>query len=340
MVQKIILGEPMKRLTKLKHFLVGFVALTSLSSTIWAQGDAYPNKPIKLVITWPVGGFADTLGRALATQMSTLLGQQVVVENRGGANGMIGADVVAKSAPDGYTLMFQSVTSHAINPSMYGKTPYSTEKDIVPIAIVGSVPMLLVANTNFPAKNISSLIAMAKRDPDGIGYASFGNGSASHLAGALFTNQAGIKMTHVPYKGGAPAITDTIGGQIPLSFSAFGLALPHVKAGKLVALGTTSSSRAKLLPDVPTIAEAGNLKDYEMSIVYAVWAPTGVPAPILNKLSKTIEQVINSNTFKEKVAADGGEVMNLTTTAESQVYFQKEMQRLSKIVKDGNIKAD
>ena len=330
----------MKRLTKLKRFLVGFVVLASLSSTIWAQGDPYPNKPIKLVITWPVGGFADTLGRALATQMSTLLGQQVVVENRGGANGMIGADVVAKSAPDGYTLMFQSVTSHAINPSMYGKTPYSTEKDIVPIAIVGSVPMLLVANTNFPAKNINALIAMAKRDPDGIAYASFGNGSASHLAGALFTNQAGIKMTHVPYKGGAPAITDTIGGQIPLSFSAFGLALPHIKAGKLVALGTTSSSRVKLLPDVPTIAEAGNLKDYEMSIVYAVWAPTGVPAPILNKLSKTIEQVISSNTFKEKVVADGGEVMNLTTTAESQVYFQKEMQRLSKIVKDGNIKAD
>jgi tripartite-type tricarboxylate transporter receptor subunit TctC len=330
----------MKRLTKFKYFLAGLVVLTSLSSTIYAQGDPYPNKPIKLVITWPVGGFADTLGRALATQMSALLGQQVVVENRGGANGMIGADLVAKSAPDGYTLMFQSVTSHAINPSMYGKTPYSTEKDIVPIAIVGSVPMLLVANTNFPAKNINELIAMAKKDPDGIAYASFGNGSASHLAGALFTNQAGIKMTHVPYKGGAPAITDAIGGQIPLSFSAFGLALPHVKAGKLVALGTTSSSRAKLLPDVPTIADAGNLKDYEMSIVYAVWAPTGVPAPILNKLSKTIEQVISSNTFKEKVVADGGDVMNITTTGESQAYFQKEMQRLSKIVKDGNIKAD
>jgi len=272
--------------------------------------------------------------------MSTILGQQVVVENRGGANGMIGADLVAKSLPDGYTLMLQSVTSHAINPSMYGKTPYSTEKDIVPIAIVGSVPMLLVANTNFPPKSISELISLAKKDPDGIAYASFGNGSASHLAGALFTNQAGIKMAHIPYKGGAPAITDTIGGQIPLSFSAFGLALAHIKAGKLVALGTTGSSRAKLLPDVPTIAEAGNLKDYEMSIVYALWAPTGVPVPILNKLSKAIEQVTSSNTFKEKLLADGGEVINITTTRESQIYFQKEMQRLSKIVKDANIKAD
>jgi tripartite-type tricarboxylate transporter receptor subunit TctC len=147
-------------------------------------------------------------------------------------------------------------------------------------------------------------------------------------------------MTHIPYKGGAPAITDALGGQVPLSFSAFGLALPHVKSGKLVALATTGSTRAKLLPDVPTIEEAGNLKGYEMSIVYAVWAPSGIPRPILNKLSNAIEQVTLSSAFKEKVASDGGEVMNLSTPAESYVYYQKETQRLSKIVKDGNIKAD
>jgi tripartite-type tricarboxylate transporter receptor subunit TctC len=316
-----------------------FVLLGVLHPVAWAQADAYPNRPIKLIITWPVGGFADTLGRTVATQLGAILGQQVVVENRGGANGMIGADAVAKSAPDGYTLMFQSVTSHAINPTMYGKTPYA-EKDISPIVVVASVPMLLVANPSFPAKNIGDLIALAKKDPDAIAYASFGNGSASHLAGALFTNQAGIKMTHIPYKGGAPAITDALSGQVPLSFSAFGVALPHVKAGKLVALATTGSVRAKLLPDVPTIEEAGNLKGYEMSIVYAVWAPTGVPRPILSKLSNAIEQVIVSNAFKEKVASDGGEVMNLSTPAESYVYYQKEMQRLSKIVKDGKIKAD
>jgi tripartite-type tricarboxylate transporter receptor subunit TctC len=330
----------MKNLTKVKIFATGVAIVTSFFSTAWSQVDPYPNRSIKLIVTWPAGGFADTLGRALASQMSTNLGQQVVIENRGGANGMIGADVVAKSQPDGYTLMFQSVTSHAINPTMYGKTPYSTEKDLIPIAVVGSVPLLLVANPSFSAKNITELITLAKKDPESIAYASFGNGSASHLAGALFTNQAGIKMTHVPYKGGAPAITDAIGGQIPLSFSAFGVALPHIKTGKLIPLGTTSSSRAKLLPDVPTIAEAGNLKDYEMSIVYAIWAPSGVPAPILNKLSKSIEQVVASNIFKEKLVSDGGEVMNLATTAESQIYFQKEMQRLSKIVKDGNIKAD
>ena len=325
---------------KVTSLLIGLASLGIFQATASAQADAYPNRPIKLVITWPVGGFADTLGRTVANQLGPILGQQIVVENRGGANGMIGADAVAKAAPDGYTLMFQSVTSHAINPTMYGKTPYSTEKDIVPLAVVASVPMLLVANPSLPAKNIAELIALAKKKPDELSYASFGNGSASHLAGELFTNQASIKMTHIPYKGGAPAITDTLSGQVPMSFSAFGVALPHVKSGKLIALGTTGPTRAKLLPDVPTIEEAGNLKGYEMSIVYAVWAPAGVPAPILSKLSKALEQVVASAAFKEKLVNDGGEVMNISTPAESNVYFQKEMQRLSKIVKDGNIKAD
>lgn len=325
---------------KVISLLIGLASMCVFQTAVHAQADGYPNRPIKLVITWPVGGFADTLGRAVANQLGPILGQQIVVENRGGANGMIGADAVAKAAPDGYTLMFQSVTSHAINPTMYGKTPYSTEKDIVPLAVVASVPMLLVANPNLPAKNIAELIALAKKKPDELSYASFGNGSASHLAGELFTNQAGIKMTHVPYKGGAPAITDTLSGQVQMSFSAFGVALPHVKSGKLIALGTTGPTRAKLLPDVPTIEEAGNLKGYEMSIVYAVWAPAGVPAPILSKLSKALEQVVASAAFKEKLVNDGGEVMTISTPAESNAYFQKEMQRLSKIVKDGNIKAD
>ena len=325
---------------KLASLFLGLASLGIFQTAAMAQADAYPNRPIKLIITWPVGGFADTLGRTVANQLGPILGQQIVVENRGGANGMIGADAVAKAAPDGYTLMFQSVTSHAINPTMYSKTPYSTEKDIIPLAVIAQVPMLLVANPNLAAKNIAELIALAKKEPDTLSYASFGNGSASHLAGALLTNQAGIKMTHIPYKGGGPAITDTLGGQVPMSFSAFGVALPHVKSGKLIALGTTGPSRAKLLPDVPTIEESGNLKGYEMSIVYAVWSPAGMPAPIISRLTKALEQVVASSAFKEKVTNDGGEVMNLSTPAESNAYFQKEMQRLSKIVKDGNIKAD
>ena len=277
-----------KRLTSL---FLGLASLGIFQTSAIAQADTYPNRPIKLIITWPVGGFADTLGRTVANQLGPILGQQIVVENRGGANGMIGADAVAKAAPDGYTLMFQSVTSHAINPTMYSKTPYSAEKDIIPLAVIAQVPMLLVANPNLAAKNIAELIALAKKEPDTLSYASFGNGSASHLAGALLTNQAGIKITHIPYKGGAPAITDTLSGQVPMSFSAFGVALPHVKSGKLIALGTTGPSRAKLLPDVPAIEESGNLKGYEMSIVYAVWAPAGMPAPIISRLTKALEQI-------------------------------------------------
>ena len=325
---------------RLSSLFLGLASLGIFQTSAIAQADTYPNRPIKLIITWPVGGFADTLGRTVANQLGPILGQQIVVENRGGANGMIGADAVAKAAPDGYTLMFQSVTSHAINPTMYSKTPYSTEKDIIPLAVIAQVPMLLVANPNLAAKNIAELIALAKKEPDTLSYASFGNGSASHLAGALLTNQAGIKITHIPYKGGAPAITDTLSGQVPMSFSAFGVALPHVKSGKLIALGTTGPSRAKLLPDVPAIEESGNLKGYEMSIVYAVWAPAGMPAPIISRLTKALEQIVASSAFKGKVTNDGGEVMNLSTPVESNAYFQKEMQRLSKIVKDGNIKAD
>ena len=322
------------------HILLISLFFLSSSSSAQTISDGYPNKPIKLVITWPVGGFADILGRTLATQLGPILGQQIIVENKGGANGMIGADAVAKSPADGYTLMFQSVTSHGTNPAMYSKTPYSTEKDIQPLAVIASVPLMLVANPNFPAKSIAELIALSKKQPDSISYASFGNGSASHLAGVLFAEQAGIKLTHIPYKGGAPAITDTIGGQVPLSFSAFGLALPHVKTGKLVPLGTTGSLRAKPLPDVPAIGEGGILKGYEMTIVYAVWAPTGLPSAVNNRLSKAIEQVVNSNAFREKLVGDGGEIMTIFSQSESQAYFQKELARLGKIVRDGNIRAD
>jgi tripartite-type tricarboxylate transporter receptor subunit TctC len=330
MVQKIIQGKPMKRLTKLKRFLVGFAVLTSLSSTIWAQGDVYPNKPIKLVITWPVGGFADTLGRALAAQMSTLLGQQVVVENRGGANGMIGADVVAKSAPDGYTLMFQSVTSHAINPSMYEKTPYSTEKDIVPIAIVGSVPMLLVANTNFPAKNINALIAMAKRDPDGIAYASFGNGSASHLAGALFTNQAGIKMTHVPYKGAGPAVLGLLGKEIDFVSTGPASIVAQVKAGKIRVLAHWGDGKLAALPDVPSLKSLGvNLQFDQWS---GLFVPIGTPEPIVLKLRQAARAAATDDKVIQTIQKAGSPVEYLDAP-DFQVYWDADAKVLDRVVR-------
>lgn len=302
--------------------------------------DAYPSKPITLIVPWPPGGFNDVLGRTVAAQLQQNLGQTVIVVNKGGANGMLGTDFVAKQPADGYTLMFHSVTSHATNPFIYAKVPYSTEKDIMPLAVIASVPLLLVANPSFPAKTIPDLIAMAKKQPGAISYASFGNGSASHLAGALFAKQAGVQMVHIPYKGGGPAITDTLGGQVPLFYSAFGLALQQVKAGKLVALGTTGRTRSPQLPDVPTIAEAGNLKGYEMSIVYALWAPTGLKTEIVARLEKAVDQVISSDSFKERLNDEGAEPMRLLTVPESRAFFTAESVRLGKIVKDNGISLD
>jgi tripartite-type tricarboxylate transporter receptor subunit TctC len=320
-------------------------ALAALAAWITAgahaqSADSYPGKPVTLVVTWPAGGFADLLGRTVAAQLGQALGQSVVVENKGGANGVIGAAAVAKAAADGYTLMFQSVTSHAINPAIYARLPYNTDSDLVPLAVIASVPLLLVGHPGFAAKTVPQLVELAKQQPDTIAYASFGNGSASHLAGALFANQAGLKLSHIPYKGGGPALTDTLGGQVPLYFSAFGLALPQVQAGKLVALGITSATRARRLPDVPTIEEAAGLRGYEMAITYAVWGPAGLKPEVLATLAKALRQVVGSPAFRDKLADEGAEPLAVLTAADSLSFFNQERTRLTKIARDNAIKAE
>ena len=329
---------------KLKRQLLHAAAMAVyLAAAPWAfaqTGETYPSRPITLVVTWPAGGFADLLGRTVGSQLSVALGQPVIVDNKGGANGVIGTAAVAKAPADGYTLMFQSITSHAVNPLAYGKVPYNNDKDVVPLAVIASVPLLLVAHPGFAARNVTELVEMARKQPEAISYASFGNGSASHLAGALFTNQAGIRMTHIPYRGGGPALTDTLGGQVPLYFSAFGLALPQVQAGKLVALGTTAGTRSRQLPNVPTLEEAGGLRGYEMSIVYALWGPAGLKPEVTATLGKAIREVVGSAAFRDKLAVEGAEAMTLLTPAEASAYFTKEGARLSRIVKDNAIKLD
>lgn len=315
-------------------------AVLAASHALAQSAEVYPSKPITLVVTWPVGGFADMLGRTIAQQLGQALGQAVVVDNKGGANGVIGSAGVAKAAPDGYTLMFQSVTSHAVNPAIFPKLPYNTETDLVPLAVVASVPLVLVAHPGFGAKTVPQLIEQAKRQPETIAYASFGNGSASHLAGALFATQAGVKLNHIPYKGGGPALTDTVGGQVPLYFSAFGLAMPQVQAGKLIALGVTGSARAKQLPELPTLEEAGGLRGYEMSITYAIWGPAGMRPDVQATLSRAIRQAVASTAFRDKLQDEGAVPLNLLTPAESWNYFQRERTRLVKIVRDNGIKAD
>ena len=327
----------MKRRFGLVSILLSGLCLLFGASSSWAAD--YPNRPIKWIVPYPPAGTTDVLARIVAQALSERLGQQVIVENKPGGGNNIGTEFVVNASPDGYTMLLVN-PANGINATLYKKLNFNFIRDITPVAGIVRTPNVMVITNNLPVKNVAEFIAYCKANPTKVNMASSGSGTSVHLSGELFKYMTGCQMAHIPYKGGAPAITDTISGQIPLSFSAFGVALTHIKTGKVVALGVTGSARSKLLPEIPTIEEAGNLKGYEMSIVYAVWVPAGVPQPIINRLSKAIEQVVGSNTFKEKVSSDGGETMNLSNLTESNAYFQKEMQRLSKIVKDGNIKSD
>jgi tripartite-type tricarboxylate transporter receptor subunit TctC len=304
-----------------------------------ALADSYPSKSIRMVIPWPAGGFADTLGRVVATELSTALKQTVIVENRGGSNGLIGADAAAKAAPDGYTLMFHSVTSHVINPVLYSKVPYGLDA-LVPIAVVAAAPLMLVASPNSQVKNMEELTQLARSQPGTLSFASFGSGSASHLAGELFKQQAKVDLLHVPYRGGGPALADTLAGHVPLYFAAFGVARPNVAQGRLKALAVTSSKRVKAMPDVPTMAEAARLPNFEMSVSYAVWAPAKVPPEILQRISTEMNRITASPRFLERLGTEGAEGPITTSVAESISYVQSETARLTTLVKNAGIQLD
>ena len=291
-------------LSILKVSVVCFITLTSIHGQ--AQ-TTYPNKPIKLVITWPVGGFADTLGRALATQMSTLLGQQVVVENRGGANGMIGADVVAKSAPDGYTLMVIH-NAIAINQTLYPKLPYDAVRDFAQVALVGVTTNTLVVHPALPVKNTKELIALAKSKPDALNYASTGAGGTSHLAMEYFRLSTGTKIVHIPYKGTAPALTDMVAGQTQVMISALPGTVPFINAKRLIALATSGAKRSVFLPNLPTLAEAG-VKDYEFDTWYGMHAPIKVPRDIIVRLNQEMLKALQLPDIKERMASLGADIV-------------------------------
>src|ERR1700694_373212 len=234
-------------------------ALTALLALValGASAQAYPTRPIRLVVPFPAGGTTDILARAAAQKLTESLGQSVVVDNRPGAAGNIGSDIVAKSVPDGYTLLLGTVGTHAIKPSLYAKMPYDHVKDFMPVVLVAAVPNVLVVNPSLPVKSVSDLIKLAKDKPGQINFASSGSGTSIHLSGQLFKTMAGVDMTHVPYKGSSPALTDLIGGQVQIMFDNLPSALQQIKAGKLRAIAVTSAKRAPALPDVPTVAESG-----------------------------------------------------------------------------------
>ena len=265
---------------------------------------AWPSKPIRIVVPFPPGGTTDILARAAAQKMAEAWKEQAVIDNRPGAGGNIGAELVARSPADGYTLLMGTVGTHAINASLYAKMPYDHVKDFAPVILVAAVPNVLVVHPSLPVHSVAELIAYAKANPGKLNFASSGSGTSIHLAGELFKVMAGVQMTHVPYKGSAPAIADLVGGQVQLMFDNLPSALAQIKAGKLRALAVTSAQRAAALPDAPTIAESG-LPGYEASSWFGLLAPAGTPADVVAKINGEIARWLASPEAKEKLSSQG-----------------------------------
>ena len=268
-----------------------------------ALAQAYPSKPIRLVVPFPPGGPTDILGRAIGAKLAEQMGQPVIIDNRGGAGGGIGADNVAKSAPDGYSLLLGTTGTHTINPNLYSKLPYDPIKDFVPISLVVKYLNILVVNPSLPVKSVADLIALAKQKPGQVTFGSAGNGSSNHLTGEMLAALAGVKMQHVPYKGSGPALTDVIAGQINFMFDQYSTVAPNIKAGKLRAIGIATKQRHRLLPDVPTISET--IPGFEVPLWYGLFAPGGTPRDIVNRLNTELTKVMSSPEIHERMTTLG-----------------------------------
>lgn len=299
---------------------------------------AFPTKPIRIVVPFPPGGTTDILARAAAQKMTEAWKEQAVVDNRPGAGGNIGAELVAKSAPDGYTLLMGTVGTHAINPSLYARMPYDHVKDFAPVILVAAVPNVLVVHPSVPASSVAELIAYAKANPGRLNFASSGSGTSIHLAGELFKVMTGVQMAHVPYKGSAPAIADLVGGQVQLMFDNLPSALPQIKAGRLRALAVTSAQRAPALPDLPTIAESG-LPGYEASSWFGLLAPAGTPADVVAKVNGEVARWLATPEAKEKLLSQGANAAG-GTPEDFVRHIAAETAKWQKVVKESGAKVD
>ncbi|MGB2817146.1 MAG: tripartite tricarboxylate transporter substrate binding protein [Burkholderiaceae bacterium] len=310
------------------------LAIASGTSSEVAFGQAWPNKPIKLIVPFPPGGGTDTFARPLAAKLGAQLGQQVVIDNRGGAGGTIGAAVAAKSPPDGYTI-FMGAVHHTVAPSVYKSLPYDLEKDLVPITGVAYVPDVLVVNTKVPAKDLKELIAYAKANPDKMNYGSSGNGTSRHLAGEIFNKMAGTSIAHVPYKGSGPAMTGLLGGEIQMIFEGLGSAASHIRSGSIRALAVTSPKRSPAFPDIPTMAEAG-LPGFESISWYGLWAPAGTPPEIVKRLQAEVAKALASpdmaQTWFSQGADPGGE-----PSEQFARYIRTEIEKWGKVARENKI---
>ena len=331
---------------KIQRFAIGRRALAAaalaalgLCAAPWsAAQEPWPSKPISLVVPFPSGGTTDVLARALADALSRSLGQPVIVESKPGAGATLGADYVAKARPDGYTLLMGAV-HHTIATSVYKKLPYDFQKDLAPVTVVAMVPNVLVINAaNTPAKNVAELVALAKAAPDKLAYGSNGNGTAQHLIGTQFQASTGTSLLHVPYKGSGPLTTDLLGGQVAMSFDTITPVLQHIKSGKLRALAVTTARRSSVLPDVPTLEEAG-LKGFDIGTWFGVLAPAATPKDIVARLNAEMVKVIRSPDFAQRMQAIGAEPLG-GTPEDMARQIREETAKFAKLVKEGGVTID
>ena len=320
-----------------RHVLLSLALCVGASFGAQAQAPAWPQRPIKLIVPYAPGGSADIAARLVTDEWAKKLGGTMVVDNRAGAGGNLGVDAVAKSAPDGYTIGLQTV-SLAINPALTPKMPYDTLKDLAPIGMVASSQHVLVVTNNLPAKDVKSLIALLKAEPGKHNYASAGGGSTFHMAAELFKANADVPLVHIPYRGGGPALVDTIGGQVSLSFPVLSAALPQVQGGKLRALGVTGSKRSPLLPNVPTLAEAG-VPNYNFETWFMVFAPAATPKAVIDKLNASLNEALSSPAVAARMTKEGFDPIP-SSPEQSRARLEKELPQWARLIKERGIKAD
>ncbi|HTQ73652.1 MAG TPA: tripartite tricarboxylate transporter substrate binding protein [Burkholderiales bacterium] len=301
-----------------------------------AFAQLYPSKPIRLIVPFAAGGGNDNVARLVGRRLGETLGQPVVVDNRPGAGGVLGAELAAKAPPDGYTLFLGGVGSHAINPNLIENLPYDPIRDFAPVELLAQAPLVLVVHPSVPARDVAELVAYARRNPGKLNFASNGNGSSSQLAAVMFESMAGIEMVHVPYKGLSPALTDLLSGQVQLMFSSVVAIVPHVKAGKVRGLATTGAKRLALLPGLPTIAESG-FPGYEASSWYGILAPAGTPRDIVTKLNAELSKALEQPEVRNSLLAEGAEPAG-GTPEQFAAHIRAEKERLGKIIRDAKIR--
>ena len=324
--------------TKIPQFLTIVIGAFALLAGANTHAQTWPAKQVRFIAPFPPGGGTDITCRVIAPKLADALGQPVIVDNRGGAGGMIGVDIAAKSAPDGYTMVLGTIGPMAINPNLYSKMPYDPVKDLIPVTLAADALNVLVVHPTLPVKNVKELVALGKAQPNQLFFGSSGPGATDHLAGELFNLLAGTKMVHVPYKGGAPAMIDLMAGNVQIVFSTVSTAIGQIKSGRIRALAMTGTKRFVLMPELPTIAEAG-VRGFAVNNWYGVFVPAGTPKEIVTRLNTELVKILNMPDVKQKLLDSGIEATS-DTPEQFAAYIQAETKKWAKVVKEANVKVD